>query len=238
MKQRNPILRLIIIFTIIQVGVFLFGELSGNAKAAEFISVDRENSNTWTTISKIEPVYSLNGYNTDPVNRSRPKISKNILQFTNNFAGTRISNISEMGFTAFNTDKTNLPILLVDILNLNSLYSNSHVGRLVFEPYTKDIKKTDLLSTWNALTGSQKGNWWFIGIGRSNCIRHNPCTWKEVLKEFPNATIPVKTGRIYLFRNNLELNEIDSSIDTFIIQIKQRKVLYNFSEQNSNLQAI
>lgn len=68
--------------------------------------------------------------------------------------------------------------------------NNAWMGRLVFEPYHTSTVTTGSWQTWDTLTPSGTGNWFFTGAPQNaTCSMANPCTWGEVLAAFPNSGV-------------------------------------------------
>ena len=101
------------------------------------------------------------------------------------YKGTRLDNITQLEYWRYvsSIGGAEAPTLQFDVdydsTDLNTVYQ----GRLV------TYVSSPTLDTWtpvNALAGT----WWATGApGNSVCTQGSPCTWAQVLSNFPNAAI-------------------------------------------------
>ncbi|MDX6269719.1 MAG: hypothetical protein QOD28_942 [Acidobacteriota bacterium] len=125
---------------------------------------------------------------------------------TQAYAGTRLDQITELSYYTF---KNTNPDQAVDIgLQFDIDYdvtdaNTSFQGRLVFEPYQAGINpRQNVWQRWHALAGK----WWASRTNSTGsnglCPQSAPCTWPQVLANFPNAGIHANYGipGVLLFR--------------------------------------
>lgn len=119
---------------------------------------------------------------------------------TLNYAGTRLDAISTLQYSTYQDLSTdaNLATTLqlhvdYDVTDANTAWQ----GRLVFEPYNSGTVTHGVWQTWDALAGK----WWASGApGNTVCPIGSPCTWAEVLSNFPNAGIWTGNNGQVLFK--------------------------------------
>jgi Fibronectin type III domain len=110
---------------------------------------------------------------------------------TSAYAGTPLANITSMSYSAFQPNPyAGLQLAPAMQFDINYLGPTDvpYRGRLVFEPTANGAVNAGWQS-WNALNGvwwgSFSGNTGFGGL----CGQASPCTWAQVLANWPNATI-------------------------------------------------
>jgi hypothetical protein len=75
-------------------------------------------------------------------------------------------------------------------------------GRLVYEPYFTETVMTSVWQQWNMMAAGGTGNWWGTsaspivgGVGTAQlCTQGNPCSWVELLGNYPNARVHPSSG--------------------------------------------
>ncbi len=110
------------------------------------------------------------------------------------YAGTRLDNLGRLRYSSYQTNNTIVAISLqFDIDYDLTDASNAYEGRLVFEPY--QIPATVLQGVWQNWDALGVGKWYgtrtTVTVGNSSvpnpCQQNTPCTWQQVLANFPNA---------------------------------------------------
>ncbi|HKP73226.1 MAG TPA: hypothetical protein VJT82_09840, partial [Pyrinomonadaceae bacterium] len=165
---------------------------------------------------------------------------------TQDYAGTRLDQITELRYSTF---KNTNPDQAVDIaLQFDIDYDGvggvaTYQGRLVFEPYqTGTNPQQNVWQTWRALAGK-----WYASRPGSNgsnglCPQNAPCTWPQVLANFPNATIfdggsPATRGVLLFRAGGPWPNGYDGNVDAFTIGVANSYSTFNF-EPDSDLDGI
>ncbi|HEV7904764.1 MAG TPA: thrombospondin type 3 repeat-containing protein [Pyrinomonadaceae bacterium] len=168
---------------------------------------------------------------------------------TQAYAGTRLDQITEMRYSTF---KNTNPDQAVDIgIQFDIDYDSTdaltaYQGRLVFEPYQGGTNpQQNVWQTWHTLAGK----WWASRTGAPNsgsfgsnglCPQSAPCTWPQVLANFPNASIHANYGipGVLLFRaGGPWANGYDGNVDAFTIGVGQSFTTFNF-EPDTDLDGI
>ena len=168
---------------------------------------------------------------------------------TQAYAGTPLSQISEMRYSTY---KNTNPDQAVDIgIQFDIDYDTTdavtgYQGRLVFEPYQGGTNpQQNVWQTWHALAGK----WWASRTGAPNsnspgsnglCPQSAPCTWPQVLANFPNASIHANYGipGVLLFRaGGPWANGYDGNVDAFTIGVGQSFTTFNF-EPDTDLDGV
>lgn len=124
------------------------------------------------------------------------------------FAGTRFADMTTLEYSTYRQSAdagNNLAIALQfnldhDVTDANNLFQ----GRLVFEPYQTfpGGVTQGAWQTWNALAG----RWWRTSSAArraeyanpGDCLQANPCTWAQILANWPNAGVHPTLGAVVL----------------------------------------
>ena len=117
------------------------------------------------------------------------------------YAGTRLDQITTLGYSTYRSSVdagNNLAIALQFDMDYNLLDANTAwQGRLVFEPYMA-AGGTVLQDTWQAWD-ALSGKWWASGApGNTLCPQAAPCTWAQVLTNWPDAGLRAGIGYLWL----------------------------------------
>jgi len=102
------------------------------------------------------------------------------------YKGTRLDNITQLEFSRYvsSIGGAEAPTLQLDVDYDSTDLSTAWQGRLVTY-----IATPPALDTWTAVN-ALAGTWWATGApGNSVCSQGTPCTWAQVLLNFPNAAI-------------------------------------------------
>lgn len=153
---------------------------------------------------------------------------------TYSFVGTRLDAITSLSYSTYREFGSSAlaPSLQFDI-DTNVLDANtSWQGRLVYEPYYTHTVSTGVWQTWNPLDNAGTGNWWFTGApGNALCTINNPCTWSEVLADFPNIGIRsagANTGAIQFKAGGGWTGGFVGMVDAFSLGINNVDTTYDF----------
>ena len=148
---------------------------------------------------------------------------------TLDYAGTRLADITKLEYSTYRSsaDPSNsLAIALqFDIdYDPNDAFTGWQ-GRLVYEPSRSPASvPQNTWQTWNPLAG----NWWASGApGNSVCPQNNPCTWAEVLAQWPDAQLWPEVG-VLQFRAGGPAPGFDGSVDAFTIGVNGEETTYDF----------
>lgn len=107
------------------------------------------------------------------------------------FIGTPLDELTTLTYSTYRSAGGAAPLIALQLVtDFDSTDANeSYQGRLVFEPYQADpsIPANNTWQTWDALDGV----WWgTLGSPAAiPCPQSNPCSWTEVLDEWPDARI-------------------------------------------------
>lgn len=100
--------------------------------------------------------------------------------------GTRLDEITSLGYWTRTTSPPQAPALQFSVDYDSTDGDTDWQGRLVFEPSESGTVEADVWQEWSTLDG----NWWATGApGSGPCHQTTPCSWAEVLEEFPDAAI-------------------------------------------------
>ncbi|HET8581020.1 MAG TPA: lamin tail domain-containing protein [Candidatus Paceibacterota bacterium] len=154
---------------------------------------------------------------------------------TTQFAGTALSDITSLSYSTYRAsgDPAQAASLGFDVDSDTTDGDTSYQGRLTYEPYFTQTVDTGTWQTWNTLddtAGSGTGNWWFShsklsGGATSLCTQSNPCTWSELLTDYPHAAI---SGRLILRTNGADGQAFDGNVDNFTIGTSTGATTYDF----------
>ena len=128
---------------------------------------------------------------------------------TKEYAGTKLSDITNLSYNTYVQTGNNLqaPALQLAIDGDSTDSDTTSQGRLVYEPYYTHSVTDHTWQEWNALDNAKsndgKGNWWFTDDKLSDdtgCTQAKPCTWEDVTKALPNASISSEDTASVLFK--------------------------------------
>jgi enamine deaminase RidA (YjgF/YER057c/UK114 family) len=107
---------------------------------------------------------------------------------TAGYVGTPLKNLTDLSYSSYQTGTPQVPSLQFDI-NYNGPGDAAYAGRLVYEPYLTETVTPNVWQSWDALNGK----WWASRTGTPGsgglCGQGSPCTWAQVMTNWPNATI-------------------------------------------------
>lgn len=162
---------------------------------------------------------------------------------TQNFAGTRFSNITNLQYSSYRSSAdggNNLSITLqfdtdYDMNDTTTTWQ----GRVVFEPYFTFpggvLQNT--WQTWNPMTGY----WWMSGTPIVNnaaatpqCPQATPCTWTQLNTYYPNAGIRRSVGWVHLKAGG-PTPGFDGNADALTIGVSGNNTTYDFEPGTTGL---
>lgn len=162
---------------------------------------------------------------------------------TVDYNGTPLANLTTLSYSGYRSSPDGGNNLAVT-LQINVDYdltdaTSSWQGRLVFEPYFTAGSGTILQSTWytwNPLTGY----WWMssdaivgnVSVGRA-CPPSSPCTWAQVLANYPNAGVHASLGAVQ-FKAGAPWPSFDGNVDAFTIGVSGSNTTYDFEQPCGN----
>lgn len=157
------------------------------------------------------------------------------------FAGTLLNTITSLSYDTYRSSGTSSLAPALDFDVDTDAADTAWEGRLVYEPYYTHTVSTGVWQTWNPLDNSSPGNWWFTGApGDVACPITAPCTWSEVLADFPNAAIrpPVDSGETLFKAGGGWTGGFEGNVDSFSIGVNGVVTTYNFEPAVPNPNAI
>lgn len=143
------------------------------------------------------------------------------------FKGVKLADITKLQYSTYRTAGGEAQGISLQFNIDNDLTDgdDGFKGRLVFEAYYTETVKTGEWQTWNTMT---QGKWWGTRDPiQGKCSINSPCTWAEVLTEFPNAGIHNLFGAV-LFKAGSNWAGFDGNVDGFTIGINGDETTYNF----------
>ena len=148
------------------------------------------------------------------------------------YAGTRFDTITTL---SYNTYRTSGGAALAISLGFDVDYdvtdlTTSYQGRLTYEPYYTNTVTTGSRQSWDTLTSAGTGNWWASRApGNVLCPISNPCTWSEVLTNWPNAGVWTPGG--LLLKAGSGWASFDGNADALTIGISGSDTTYDFEPE-------
>jgi hypothetical protein len=142
---------------------------------------------------------------------------------TNEFSGTKLTDITGLAYSTFQTGPT-----LAIALQFDVRYRPTDVaygGRLVFEPdQNGTVAVGSGWQSWSPL----RGTWWATkttpaGTG-GVCAQSTPCTWAQITNTFPNAII---SGR-FLLKAGSNWPGFDGNADALTVAIGRNAETFDF----------
>lgn len=162
---------------------------------------------------------------------------------TQNFAGTRFSDITNLAYSTYRSSvdvDNNLAITLqfdtdYDMNDTTTTWQ----GRVTFEPYFTSPNGV-FQNTWQSWT-PMAGNWWMSGNPIVNnvavtqhCPQMSPCSWTQLKAYYPNAGIRRSIGWVHL-RAGGPTPGFDGNADALTIGVTGNDTTYNFENGNAGI---
>jgi hypothetical protein len=148
-------------------------------------------------------------------------------------AGTRLDAITKLQYSTYVSSSANPPALDISLqvgIDYDATDANTGFqGRLVFEPYQNGtvVVTPGTWQTWNALAGT----WWAsktTAAGSNGlCPQSAPCTWAQVLINWPNAGINANAG-VTGFKAGSNWAAFNGNVDAFTIGVSGADTTYDF----------
>lgn len=163
-------------------------------------------------------------------NPSPPPADRQLLS-TRAYAGTRLDSITELKYFTYRSSPDsgkNLAITLQFDMDFDLTDGDTkYQGRLVFEPYLTSGGGTipsGEWRKWNPLAGK-----WYASRAPFNekCSQSAPCTWSQVLANWPNAGLAENTGFLH-FKAGAPWPGFDGNVDAFTIGVQGGTITYDF----------
>ena len=147
------------------------------------------------------------------------------------FAGMRFTDVTRLKYSAYQAAAGNS--VFAPTLQMNVDYgltggNPTWQGRLVYEPYLTGASVIpQTWQTWNALNGA---GWWATGApGNSVCTQGSPCTWQDILSNWPNASVQTGTfSGLLLKAGGGWSGGFDGNVDMLIVGQNGVDTIYNF----------
>jgi len=145
------------------------------------------------------------------------------------FAGLRFGDISNLGYSTYRTlpatgvVNTSLQFNVdYDLTDLDASWQ----GRLVYEPYYTETVTSDVWQTWDPMAGV----WWGSGSpGNTMCPISSPCTWGEVLTNWPEAGVQAGALSGLLFKaGGPWATGFFGGVDAFTLGVMGSDTIYDF----------
>jgi len=141
------------------------------------------------------------------------------------YSGTALSDITTMHYDAFSLSGSTTfdPSLQLDIDYDSTDTNTSWQGRLVYEPYQNGTVTPSTWQTWDA----KAGKWWASNQTASGgkCDQGSPCTWSEVLTDFPHASIK---GGVEFKVGGPWSGGFTGNVDNLILGVNDTDATFNF----------
>lgn len=163
---------------------------------------------------------------------------------TQNFAGTRFSNITNLQYSTYRSSVdggNNLAITLQfdTDYDLNDT-TTTWQGRVVFEPYMTSPGGVPQ-NTWQSWT-PMTGNWWMSSaspivnnaVTTQHCPQATPCSWTQLKAYYPNAGIRRTNGWVHLKAGGPSAG-FDGNADALTIGVSGNNTTYDFEPGTTGL---
>ena len=141
--------------------------------------------------------------------------------------GTALSSISALSYSEYIVSNSGDPALAPSLafnVNINSS-TTTYQGRLTYEPYFTNTLTAGTWQTWNTMTGA---DWWFSSASFNNgCTQTNPCTWAQVLADYPSVVINNNFGG-FGFKVGSGWPSFVGDVDNLVMTVSGATTTYNF----------
>ena len=212
--------------------------LVGHAAVASTIVVDPASMGNWTFQQDSGSSGAgsfVTGPGTPPLGQgsaqlseSDPTSSEILFNYLTN-VGTPLSNISALSYQSYVVSSpgssAQSPALTFNVVSNNS--ATSYEGRLTFEPsYTSTIT-AGVWQLWDAINNG--ADWWFsnTAVFNNGCTISDPCTWAQVLTDYPNAEINNNFGG-FGFKVGSGWTPFVGNVDDFSMTVGGSTTTYDF----------
>lgn len=141
------------------------------------------------------------------------------------FAGTPLASLIRIEYSTYRASGS--PALAIALqldmdFDLTDAFTGFQ-GRLVFEPYYTETVLTGAWQTWDATT---VGKWWATRAPfNALCSIGSPCTWAQVLANWPNAGI---RGGIFLKAGGGWASGFNGNVDALTIGVAGDDTTFDF----------
>ncbi|MBX3031575.1 MAG: choice-of-anchor D domain-containing protein, partial [Chloroflexi bacterium] len=142
---------------------------------------------------------------------------------TNAYWGFRLSWFTSLAFSTYQAQTGPQAIALKFDVIYDILNPSGYQGRLVYEPYHTETVSQGVWQDWDALAGE----WWASNQTASGglCPQSQPCTWSEVLTNWPNAGIQ---GRFLLSAGSFSIPTFTGYADALTVGVLGTDTTFDF----------
>jgi hypothetical protein len=168
------------------------------------------------------------GQGSAQLSESDPASSEILFNYLTN-VGTPLSNISALSYQSYvvsspgSVDQS--PALTFNVVSNSS--ATSYEGRLTFEPYYTNTITAGGWQLWDAI--NNRADWWFSdpGVFNNGCTISAPCTWAQVLADYPSVEINNSFGG-FGFKVGSGWTPFVGDVDDFSITVNGAPTTYDF----------
>jgi len=149
------------------------------------------------------------------------------------YGGTRLGDITTLSYSTYQSVTSTSTVQAISLqFNIDDDVTDGDIawkGRLVFEPYYSETVTNGIWQTWDALT---QGRWWATGATMNAvCSIATPCTWSDVLSNFPDAGIHSVFGAVQFKAGSGWPAGFDGNVDAFTIGVSGDDTTYDFEPE-------
>jgi len=211
--------------------------MASHAAVASTILVDPSHMGNWTFQQDSGTTGAgsfVTGPGTPPLGSGSAQLSESnsasseiLFNYSTN-VGTPLADISALSYYSYvasspgSSDQS--PSLQFNVVSNSS--ATSYEGRLVFEPYYTSTITAGVWQAWDAMNGA---NWWFskASVFTNGCTMSHPCTWAQVLADYPNVEINNSFGG-FGFKVGSGWTSFVGNVDNFTMTVSSVTTTYNF----------
>lgn len=156
------------------------------------------------------------------------------------YNGTYLRDITALQYSTYRSSVDASNTLAISLqFDIDSDLSDNvtnYQGRLVYEPYQSSPPGGVTQGEWQTwLPMAQRplaGKWWGSGNPATRpisafCPQTKPCTWAEILTQFPNAGIKANSGFV-VFKAGSGWAAFDGNVDAFTIGVNNNNTTFDF----------
>jgi len=151
------------------------------------------------------------------------------------YGGLKLSSITNLLYWTYQSASNPSPVTAIslgfDIDLTVSSGAHSYQGRMVYEPYNNVANvPVGTWSKWDAINGGS-GKWWFShapALTGGICTQGAPCTWSQILTDFPDAGIWAGDGGIIFKAGSNWNGTFSGNVDDFTIGVNGTNTTYDF----------
>ncbi|MCC6298849.1 MAG: PxKF domain-containing protein [Anaerolineales bacterium] len=151
------------------------------------------------------------------------------------YGGTKLADITRLEYSTYEPLSSASTVQVASLqFNIDNDLTDLDLGwkgRLVFEPYYSETIVKGSWQTWDTLT---QGRWWATGAPMNSvCSIGTPCTWADVLTNFPNAGVHTVYAGVLLKAGSGWPSGSEGHVDALTIGVSGDDTTFDFEPETA-----